>query len=62
MKSAQFRSRLTRQYQDTKNTANDIFIEINPNRGVDLTELFDDLASMHAKRRYKLQKGPFQPF
>ena len=51
MRSAQFKSAITRQYQDTAAKYERIFDSINPNRDVDLTELFDSLASIHAQKR-----------
>ena len=51
MRSTQFRSAITRQYHDNGAKYEQIFDSINPNRPVDLTELFDSLASIHAQKR-----------
>ena len=52
MKSTLFRSSIMRQYQNrSANPIDDIFYTINPNRDVDLTELFDSMASLHAQKR-----------
>ena len=51
MKSTLFKSLSQRQYQSRGNPINDIFADINPNRDVDLTELFDSMASLHAQKR-----------
>ena len=52
MKSTLFRASIMRQYQNrSSNPIDDIFYTINPNRDVDLTELFDSMASLHAQKR-----------
>jgi len=53
MKSTLFKSSTQRQYQSRASPINDIFVTINPNRDVDLTELFDSMASLHAQKRYR---------
>ena len=61
MKSTLFRASIMRQYQNrSSNPIDDIFYTINPNRDVDLTELFDSMASLHAQKRYSFFKTYFK--